>query len=182
MTNEQLNTTDERWGGYIPWFLRHQDFSATGNFEVFFSRLSQRLERLFRFNEPGVNLLHYGALLESESLQRFREDKSVYPKPVPLNKQIEVFFTSYMISADAIIAEIRKSLFMVADFTENRGGVYFEAGYAQGLGIPVIWTCRHDHKDRLHFDTRQYNHILWTDEIDLFEQLRRRIEATIPVE
>jgi hypothetical protein len=40
---------------------------------------------------------------------------------------------------DAIIAEIRKSKFVVADFTGHRGGVYFEAGYAMGLGIPVIW-------------------------------------------
>ncbi len=34
---------------------------------------------------------------------------------------------------DAIIAEIRKSRFLVADFTGHRGGVYFEAGYALGL-------------------------------------------------
>lgn len=82
---------------------------------------------------------------------------------------------------DVIIAEIRKSRFIVADFTNHRGGVYFEAGYALGLGLPVIWTCRDDDKDGLHFDTRQYNHILWTDESDLFEKLRRRIEATIPL-
>lgn len=37
---------------------------------------------------------------------------------------------------DANIAEIRKSRFLIADFTGHRGGVYFEAGYALGLGIP----------------------------------------------
>ncbi|HSE58642.1 MAG TPA: hypothetical protein VLA99_08055 [Nitrospiraceae bacterium] len=81
---------------------------------------------------------------------------------------------------DAIIAEIRKSRFLVADFTGHRGGVYFEAGYALGLGIPVIWTCREDELGSTHFDTRQYNHIVWKDEKDLFEKLKRRIEATIP--
>ncbi len=80
---------------------------------------------------------------------------------------------------DTIIAEIRKSRFMIADFTGHRGGVYFEAGYALGMGLPVIWTCREGHKDDLHFDTRQYNHILWNDGEDLYEKLRRRIEATI---
>ncbi|NKE69625.1 hypothetical protein [Candidatus Manganitrophus noduliformans] len=80
---------------------------------------------------------------------------------------------------DRIISEIRKSRFLVADFTGHRGGVYFEAGFALGLGLPVIWTCRQDHKDDLHFDTRQFNHILWEDSSDLFERLRRRIEATI---
>lgn len=43
---------------------------------------------------------------------------------------------------DEIIAEIRRSRFLVADFTGQRGGVYFEAGFAYGLGIPVIWTCQ----------------------------------------
>lgn len=47
---------------------------------------------------------------------------------------------------DEIIAEIRKSTFVVADFTcakgQVRGGVYYEAGFAMGLRIPVIWTCK----------------------------------------
>jgi hypothetical protein len=81
---------------------------------------------------------------------------------------------------DAIIAEIRKSRFLVADFTGHRGGVYFEAGYARGLGIDVILTCREDELEKAHFDTRQYNHVVWKDEKDLFEKLKRRIEATIP--
>lgn len=81
---------------------------------------------------------------------------------------------------DRIIAEIQKSGLMVADFTGQRGGVYFEAGFALGLKIPVIWTCRFDHAADLHFDTRQYNHILWNDPADLREKLKWRIEATLP--
>ena len=86
---------------------------------------------------------------------------------------------------DEIIAEIRRSLFIVADFTHGkdgvRGGVYYEAGFAYGLGLPVIFTCRSDKIDELHFDTRQYNHIAW--ESEKFEQFQRdlynRILATI---
>lgn len=81
---------------------------------------------------------------------------------------------------DLIIAEIRRSGLVVADFTDNRGGVYFEAGFAMGLAIPVIWTCRDTDIDAVHFDTRQYNHIVWKDAEDLLIQLERRIEATIP--
>ncbi len=80
---------------------------------------------------------------------------------------------------DRIIAEIRKSSILVADFTGHRGGVYFEAGFTLGLGIPVIWTCREDDFDNLHFDTRQYNHIKWTTPEDLKQKLVDRIEATI---
>ncbi len=80
---------------------------------------------------------------------------------------------------DEIIAEIRKSRFVISDFTGQRGGVYFEAGFGLGLGIPVIWSCREDSVDELHFDTRQYSHVLWKDEKDLREKLRNRILATI---
>jgi nucleoside 2-deoxyribosyltransferase len=67
----------------------------------------------------------------------------------------------------------------VADFTGQRHGVYFEAGFAQGLGLPVIWTCREDHVKNLHFDTRQQNHITWEQSDDLREKLKNRIWAVI---
>jgi nucleoside 2-deoxyribosyltransferase len=82
---------------------------------------------------------------------------------------------------DEIIAGIRRSKFLVADFTGHRGGVYFEAGFASGLGIPVIWLCREDALKDLHFDTRQYNHISWTEDRlpELTNALQKRIEAIL---
>ena len=84
---------------------------------------------------------------------------------------------------DEIIAEIRRSRFLVADFTQDdsgaRGGVYYEAGFAQGLNIPVIFTCREDAISKVHFDTRQYNHITWQEPEDLKKRLADRIARTI---
>lgn len=80
---------------------------------------------------------------------------------------------------DRIIAEIKQSGLLVADFTGNRGGVYFEAGFALGLGLPVIWCCRNDFIDTVHFDTRQYAHVVWSDPEDLRERLSLRIQATL---
>ena len=84
---------------------------------------------------------------------------------------------------DEIIAEIRRSRFLIADFTcepkNVRGGVYYEAGFALGLGIPVIWTCKDTSLADLHFDTRQYSHIVWETPADLLVQLKNRIGATI---
>ena len=82
---------------------------------------------------------------------------------------------------DSIIASIRKSVLLVADFTDMRRGVFFEAGFGLGLGIPVVWTCRQDDlaKASEHFDTRQYNHLAWTDPADLKVKLRTRIEAAV---
>jgi hypothetical protein len=81
---------------------------------------------------------------------------------------------------DRILSGIRSAQFVVADFTLQRQGVYYEAGFAQGLGRPVVWTCRRDDSANLHFDTRQFNHVLWTDPVDLRRQLTDRIRATIP--
>jgi hypothetical protein len=84
---------------------------------------------------------------------------------------------------DEIVAEIRRSRFVVADFTSEpnrpRGGVYFEAGFAMGLNIPVVWTCQIDLIDQVHFDTRQFSHIVWSEPQDLKVKLRNRIRAVI---
>ena len=85
---------------------------------------------------------------------------------------------------DEIIAEIRRSRFVVADFTHDaekgvRGSVYYEAGFAYGLGLPVIYSCHKDLEKELHFDTRQYPHILWEKPEDLYTRLTERIGAVI---
>jgi len=82
---------------------------------------------------------------------------------------------------DEIIASIRTSRFLVADFSIDRGGIYFEAGYALGLDLPVIWLVRESAKDTIHFDNRQYNFIRWNadDYRALAAALKNRIEATI---
>ena len=78
---------------------------------------------------------------------------------------------------DEIIGEIRRSLFLIADMTHGkcgaRGGVYYEAGFAYGLGKPVIYTCRGDMIGKVHFDTRQYAHILWEEE--KIRELRKKL-------
>jgi nucleoside 2-deoxyribosyltransferase len=80
---------------------------------------------------------------------------------------------------DKILSEIKRSRFIIAEFTGQKHGVYFEAGYAFGLGIPVIWTCREDDLVNLHFDTRQYNHVVWATEEELKEKLINRIRVLI---
>jgi nucleoside 2-deoxyribosyltransferase len=80
---------------------------------------------------------------------------------------------------DQIVAEIRKSRFVVADFTMHKQNVYFEAGFALGLGLPVIWTCRETDITKAHFDTRQYNHIVWATPEELSSRLTQRIMATV---
>ena len=80
---------------------------------------------------------------------------------------------------DEIMASIRGSRFVVADFTGSRGGVYYEAGFAHCLDLPVIFMCRDG--DELHFDIRQYNCIFWKADAleDAQSRLKNRILATL---
>lgn len=92
---------------------------------------------------------------------------------------------------DEIIAGIKECRFLVADMTGYRGGVYYEAGFAKGLGKPVIFTCRKDWfdgeldsdkkviKERIHFDINHQNIIVWEDPEDLKQRIINRIRATI---
>lgn len=85
---------------------------------------------------------------------------------------------------DEIMVEIRRSRFVVADFTTSKeyghcGGVYFEAGLARGERIPVIHTCHKDCMEDVHFDTNHFNHLIWETPDELREKLRNRIEATV---
>ena len=104
-------------------------------------------------------------------------------KPLRIDRQLN--FLSKI--DDQIIAEIRRSRFVIADFTHDergaRGSVYYEAGFALGLDIPVIFTCREDLIDDLHFDTSHFLHLPWsadTPEV-LKEPLKSRILANIGV-
>ena len=85
---------------------------------------------------------------------------------------------------DEIVAEIRKSKFVVADFTTSpekgaRGGVYYEAGFAYGLGIDVIHTVHQDCMKTVHFDTNHINHLTWETPEDLRTNLQLRIERVL---
>ena len=80
---------------------------------------------------------------------------------------------------DETMAEIRRSRFVVADYTGQRNNVYFEAGFALGLGLTVIQTCRADEAADLHFDIRHLNTLAWKSPAELAEGLDKRIRAVI---
>ena len=75
--------------------------------------------------------------------------------------------------------EIRESRFLVAELTNRNPGAYWEAGFAEGLERPVIYTFRPEpgKEQQTHFDTRDFNTVYWRQE-DL-EDARRRLADTI---
>jgi nucleoside 2-deoxyribosyltransferase len=81
---------------------------------------------------------------------------------------------------------LRTSRFVIADLTHNNNGAYWEAGFAEGLGRPVIYTCRKQESDanKSHFDTSHLNTIIWDPENlrDAATRLTATIRATLPSE
>jgi nucleoside 2-deoxyribosyltransferase len=87
---------------------------------------------------------------------------------------------------DRLKVEIRTSRFLIADLTHENRGAYWEAGFAEGLGKPVIYTCEKSKfgTHKTHFDTNQHETVLWEkDELgDAAEKLKVTIRATLPDE
>lgn len=80
---------------------------------------------------------------------------------------------------DEIISEIKQSKFLIADYSGHKNGVYFEAGYALGSGLDVIQSCQADHLEKLHFDIKHINTIVWNEPNDLAYKLEKRIRAVM---
>jgi hypothetical protein len=85
---------------------------------------------------------------------------------------------------DRLRIEIRTSRFLIADLTHDNLGAYWEAGYAEGLGKPVIYTCEKSKFEKAppHFDANHHLTIPW-DSNNLQEaanQLKATIRATLP--
>lgn len=74
---------------------------------------------------------------------------------------------------------IRRSRFVVADFTGQRSGVYYEAGFAFGMGLPVIHICKKESFDDRHFDVLTVNTIVYDAAEELAERLVERVQKTI---
>ncbi|NOH03689.1 MAG: hypothetical protein HND47_17865 [Chloroflexi bacterium] len=73
---------------------------------------------------------------------------------------------------ELIMTSITEAECVIADLTHARPSVYFEVGYAIGLGIPILLTGRKDHyhgtddKTRIHFDLEQYKISFWSINTD----------------
>ena len=75
--------------------------------------------------------------------------------------------------------EIRGATFVIVDLTHDNPGAYWEAGYAEGLGKPVIYICEREKFEakKTHFDTNHCTTIPWSRDDD--EGFRQKLTATI---
>lgn len=87
---------------------------------------------------------------------------------------------------DRLRIQIRTARFLIADLSHGNQGAYWEAGYAEGLGKPVIYTCERKafEHEKTHFDTNHHLTVVWDIENveQAAEQLKATIRATLPDE
>lgn len=86
---------------------------------------------------------------------------------------------------DRLRVEIRRSRFLIADITHQNPGAYWEAGFAEGLGKPVIYTCNREAfaAGSSHFDTNHHLTVMWHEDLkQVAEDLKATIRATLPSE
>ena len=64
---------------------------------------------------------------------------------------------------DQIRAALVSARFVVADLTHGSFGAYWEAGFADGRALPVIYTCKRAEWQmaKTHFDTNHMTTVLW---------------------
>jgi hypothetical protein len=62
--------------------------------------------------------------------------------------------------------QIRDAAFVIVDLTHDNAGAYWEAGYAEGLGKPVIYICEETKfaEAKTHFDTNHCTTVMWSVE------------------
>ena len=81
--------------------------------------------------------------------------------------------------SDKIISEIKSSRILIADLTHHSQNVYYEIGYAMGMGIPVILTCKKGYMKDVAFDINQYPVFEWKNENELSEKIKNRIKVLL---
>ena len=72
---------------------------------------------------------------------------------------------------------IRDARFVIAELSHGNQGVYWEAGFAEGLGKPVVYICEASKFKEIHFDANHCTTVKWS--ADESEKFKRELVATL---
>ncbi len=167
--------------GLLVWDALRCEIDATLSFDGW--EYYGKLERGAIDSRKAFMAMKYG----DKELDRIVED---YFRPAVAETGFELFRLDKHpkggLIDDRLRVEIRNSRFLISDLTHDNNGAYWEAGYAEGLGKPVIYTCKKEKfdKDKSHFDTNHHLTVPWdADNIeDAVKSLKATIRATLPSE
>lgn len=114
------------------------------------------------FNRPDLDDLWLPTLREAVEKTGFRLERvDDQPRPGLIDDQMRL--------------QIRQARFLIVELTHANNGAYWEAGFAEGLGKPVIYSCREDQK--AHFDVDHSLRIEWTE--STMDKAAKKLKAVI---
>lgn len=160
---------------------------------IFYQHINQPKEFAVRLTHKGLNKaiqLSDEGISSNKCFVAMAFDDTTKPYREAIRKSItntgfqavlidEVHIESDKTIPDKIFTGIRQSKFCIADFSLHRNGVYFESGFALGLGKPVIYLCEKEQMKEAHFDIKQLQHIIYSSPEELENKLTQKIEAWI---
>jgi len=141
----EMDTHDQRWAGYPPWFLRHSEFEGQGDFHKFFDLVAARVKQIISKDELNFNIAFYSTALrhflvdlKNRSFKKFNFDEDRFDGDLVVTDDLRNFLYRFFlpISIDARVyekahqlgfpnahAELNKS---VSEMNENIRGLYFD--------------------------------------------------------
>jgi len=78
--------------------------------------------------------------------------------------------------SEKIIELIQTANFIIADLSKDKPNVFFELGYARGLGKTIISTANTNHRINLPFDVQDWRCEFYSDSKQLEEDLTKRLK------
>lgn len=124
-----------------------------------------RYEQLKRANPQSISAFMAMQFNDPQMDRVYREH--FQPTLAAIRYQLQTVTANAGLIDYQIRLQVSASRFIVADLTHENRGVYFEAGYAEGIGRPVIFTCRADafnpQTGRPHFDVNHHQCVRWDD-------------------
>ena len=83
----------------------------------------------------------------------------------------EQMFTENIL--ERIYGQIRRATFVIAEMTGRNANVFYEAGYAHGVGKPLIFLTQST--DDIPFDLQHYPHIVYGTIAELRDELEKKM-------
>lgn len=149
-----------------------------------------RFEELQQVNKESKQA--FMAMKFDDEQKQFIKDKL---KPIVKETGFDLLLLTDINSKENLIdnklrVAIRQSRFLICDLTHCNAGAYWEAGYAEGLKLPVIYICEKsafdadDKSKRPHFDVNHQEIFQWdkNDEKsikDFLENIKAKIQIMI---
>ena len=168
---------------YVDSLVKNNLIEGGGNSDITVKFTIEGLNRIVELEEKSIDSTScFVAMAFCDETKEYREairkalNNNGYSNAVIID---EKHLDSDKTIPDAILNEIRKAKFCIADFTFNSKGVYFESGYALGLGKQVIYTCKDNHVKDVHFDIKQLQHVRYKTPEELEKKLSDKIEFWI---